>query len=77
MGDRSIPEGFSLESLWAHGLLTITIDDEAAVYTTVRRRCRFKHALMRRYLILTMWRISKEVTVVGGIYENSHFEWMQ
>ena len=71
MGDRSISEGFSLEYLWAHGLLTITIDDEAAVYTTVRRRYRFNHALMRRYVTLTMWRISKEVTVVGGIREQS------
>jgi hypothetical protein len=69
MGDHSISEGFSLEYLWAHGLLIITVDDEAAAYTTIRRRCRFKHALMRRYLTLTMWRISKEVTVVGGIRE--------
>jgi hypothetical protein len=71
MGDRSISEGFSLVSLWAHGLLTITIDDEAAVYTTVRRRCRFNHALMRKYLTPRMWWISKEVTVVGGIREQS------
>ena len=69
MGDRSISEGFSLVYLWTHGLLTITIDDEADAYTTVRRKCRFKHALMRRYLTLTMWLISKVVTVVGGIRE--------
>ena len=31
MGDRSISEGFSLVDLWTHGLLTITIDDEAAL----------------------------------------------
>jgi hypothetical protein len=31
MGDRSISEGFSLEYLWAHGLLIITVDDEAAL----------------------------------------------
>jgi len=31
MGDRSISEGFSLVYLWTHGLLTITIDDEAAL----------------------------------------------